>query len=411
MDFNFEHLETLIAKKDVTAIKSYMKKHNLKLNGNKIISADKKEHQHMVQYWDHRQYVRKIMLNSLYGALLNPNFRFYDPRIGQSVTLTGRCITKHMSAKTNQMIEGTYDYKGASIIYNDTDSVYFSAVPVMKDNPDFADFDWSKDNVVALYDAIAAEVNESFPQYMMSNFNCPQERAEIIAGGRELIASNGMFIKKKRYALLIYDDEGDRLDLDPKYSELGGKIKAMGLDTKRTDTPKPVQNFLQSILELVLSGKTEQEVLDYIIEFREQFRNWDAWDMGTPKGVRGISEYEEKMRVTKGKLTVPGHVRASINYNKLRELNKDYESLAISDGNKIVVCKLKPNALGMTSIAYPVDEARLPSWFKECSFDTGAMEDGMIDRKLENLIGVLKWDLKSTKNDTNFNLLFAPKKK
>ena len=46
-----------------------------------------------IDYWDKRQLVRKILLNSAYGALLNEHCRFYDKRIGQSTTLTGRSIT------------------------------------------------------------------------------------------------------------------------------------------------------------------------------------------------------------------------------------------------------------------------------------------------------------------------------
>ena len=33
-------------------------------------------------YWDKRQLVKKINLNSLYGALLNPGSRFNDPMHG-----------------------------------------------------------------------------------------------------------------------------------------------------------------------------------------------------------------------------------------------------------------------------------------------------------------------------------------
>ena len=31
-----------------------------------------------VEYWDKRQLVKKINLNSLYGAILNPGCRFFD---------------------------------------------------------------------------------------------------------------------------------------------------------------------------------------------------------------------------------------------------------------------------------------------------------------------------------------------
>jgi len=74
------------------------------------------------EYWDKRQLVKKINLNALYGALLNEGCRFSDKRIGQSTTLTGRQIVKHMSAKTNEFITGKYDHLGASLIYGDTDS-------------------------------------------------------------------------------------------------------------------------------------------------------------------------------------------------------------------------------------------------------------------------------------------------
>jgi len=73
-------------------------------------------------FWDKRQLVKKINLNSLYGAILNPGCRFFDKRIGQSTTLTGRQIVKHMSAEVNKTITGEYDHVGKAVIYGDTDS-------------------------------------------------------------------------------------------------------------------------------------------------------------------------------------------------------------------------------------------------------------------------------------------------
>ena len=72
------------------------------------------------EYWDKRQLVKKINLNSLYGAILNPGCRFFDQRIGQSTTLTGRQIAKHMAAKVNEIITGEYDHVGKAIIYGDS---------------------------------------------------------------------------------------------------------------------------------------------------------------------------------------------------------------------------------------------------------------------------------------------------
>ena len=88
------------------------------------IDANDKE---QIGFWDKRQLVKKINLNSLYGALLNPGSRFFDMRIGQSTTLCGRSIVKHMASKVNEFIAGKYDHVGDGIIYGDTDSCYFSA--------------------------------------------------------------------------------------------------------------------------------------------------------------------------------------------------------------------------------------------------------------------------------------------
>jgi len=71
------------------------------------------------------------------------------------------------------------------------------------------------------------------------------------------------------------------------------------------------------------------------------------------------------------------------------------------------VCKLKPNPLKMDSVAYPFDEPHLPGWYKELPFNNELMEETIIDKKVSNLIGVLKWDLSETREDTSFNDLFS----
>jgi len=75
------------------------------------------------EYWDKRQMVKKINLNSLYGAILNPGCRFFDKRIGQSTTLCGRSITQHMTQEINSILDNDKNHLGRSVIYNDTDSV------------------------------------------------------------------------------------------------------------------------------------------------------------------------------------------------------------------------------------------------------------------------------------------------
>jgi DNA polymerase elongation subunit (family B) len=353
------------------------------------------------EYWDKRQLVKKINLNSLYGAILNPGCRFFDKRIGQSTTLTGRQIVKHMAGKVNEIVTGDYDYRGKAIIYGDTDSCYFSAYKTLQKEIDKGSIPWTKETVIQLYDQIADEVNNTFPQFMLDAFHCPKTRGEVIKAGREIVASKGLFITKKRYAVLYYDKEGKRTDVDGK----PGKIKAMGLDLKRSDTPEFIQNFLSDVLEKVLTGTTEQEVLDHITEFRTNFKARPGWEKGSPKRANNVSAYRGKEEKA-GKTNMPGHVRASLNWNTLKRMYDDKYSMNITDGQKVIVCKLKANPLEYTSVAYPVDELRLPKWFQDLPFDHEEMEQTIIDNKLDNLIGVLNWDVKSTEEKNTFNKLF-----
>jgi DNA polymerase elongation subunit (family B) len=354
-----------------------------------------------IEYWDKRQLVKKINLNSLYGAILNPGCRFFDKRIGQSTTLTGRQIVKHMSAEVNNCITGEYDHVGKAVIYGDTDSVYFSAWPVLKDDVEAGRLEWTTEKAIALYDQVCEQANTTFEKFMAKAFHCPKTRADVIAAGREIVASSGLYITKKRYAALVIDNEGFRTDVDGK----PGKVKAMGLDLRRSDTPVFMQEFLSEILLMVLTDVPQKEVLDRITEFRKEFSERPGWEKGSPKRANKIGHYQ-RLEQKQGKANMPGHVRASINWNTLKRMNGDKYSQEIVDGMKVIVCKLKANPLAYTSVAYPTDELRIPEWFKELPFDDAAMAETIIDNKLDNLIGVLDYPLEDTKQHTTFNSLF-----
>lgn len=366
------------------------------------------------EYWDKRQLVRKINLNSLYGGLLNEHCRFFDQRLGQSTTLTGRSITRHMAAKANELFTGEYNETGQSVIYGDTDSVYFSAYPVFKDQIESGEIKWNKEKVIELYDRVGDMINETFPDFMADTFNVPRERSTgVIAAGREIVATTGLFIKKKRYAAMVYDSEGERKDVNGK----PGKMKAMGLDLRRADTPKFVQEFLSKTLEMVLTGHTQEQCIEYIKQFKEQFSNMNPWEKGAPKGVNGLFKYIRKIeerteavsrRRAPPKLSIPGHIQASINWNQMCDRYNDLHRVRITDGSKVIVCYLKQNDFNFTSIAYPVNETHLPEWFTSLPFDETVMLEKGVDQKVENMIGVLKWDLsKTNKQSEHFESFFS----
>lgn len=291
------------------------------------------------------------------------------------------------------------------ILVHNTDSVYFSAVPAL---PEGSELDL--ESAVELYDHVSDTVSDTFPQMLKDSFNVPISAGKVMKAGREVVGRAGLFITKKRYAIKCLDIEG--------WQPEGGKLKIMGMDVKRSDTPEFIQDFLEEILDNALSNVSEDDVIAKIREFKKNFQDLPAWQKGMPKRVNNLTPYTEKYERIKGisgddplelkkssKLTskleelkkennmIPGHVSASIHWNYLKKMNGDNYSMGITDGMKVIVCRLKSNPLGYTNIAYPTDELHLPEWFKELPFDEELMEESVLNKKIENVLGAMGWDL------------------
>ena len=349
-------------------------------------------------YWDKQQHVKKILLNSCYGGLLNQYFFMYDQRIGQSVTLSGRSVTKHMDCKTNEIITGEYSYVGDALVAGDTDSVYFTV-----DNT--LDRELTEDEYVELYDSIADQVDQSFSEFMKRQFNVTQYSSEIIRCEREIVARSAYFVTKKRYAALVVDKEGERItagNQEPNY-------KIMGLEIRRADTPKFIQNFLKATLKDILKEESKEFIQENVNKFKNYLFQIEPWMLGSPSQVNNLTFYMQKeeeylnSRLKKRKITkptIPGHVRASMNWNRLIDTLNDKNTQKITDGQRIITCKLKNNDYNIQSIAYPLDaEGELPEWFKTLPFDKNAMIEVVFVKKLTNLIRPLGWNLSSLFNN------------
>ena len=340
-------------------------------------------------YYDMIQLVMKIFLNSTYGALLNAFCRFYDPRLGKSVTLTGRLITKHMIRKASECATGEYDFDRRAIIYGDTDSAYCTLDWYMGHH----DIDKTVENAVAIADAMGEEINDSFPAFMDSECLCGLERGAIIQAGREVVGRRGLFKDaKKRYAIHVVDNEGFSAD----------KLKIMGMEVRRSDTPRFIQEFLSGVIEdVVKHNKSHEEVYEKVQEFRDTFRAMDPWQRGTPCRVsnlktssRLLTNYE--MAVADGHFVKKPHVHwtvvAANNTNALMQQHDEHRWDFIRDGDKCEVLYLLPNPTGLKSVAIKVGENYVPDWFKELPFDDTRHEQKLIDKKLENVVGsILDW--------------------
>jgi hypothetical protein len=193
---------------------------------------------------------------------------------------------------------------------------------------------------------------------------CHVSMGEVIRGGREIVASKGLFITKKRYAVMYYDKENKRVDTHGE----PGKVKAMGLDLKRSDTPKVIQDFLSEILNDVLTGATREQIIEKIREFKYVFKERPGWEKGSPKRVNNLTKYaKEEERL--GKANMPGHVRAAINWNNYVDELRQVQH-ADCGWHEDHCVQVKIQSPGLDVIGYPTDETNLPAGSGNCPLTT-----------------------------------------
>lgn len=366
-----------------------------------VKNTDKEEYKRLIElskYWNRIQHVLKILLNSVYGSLLNEYFKFGDERFGQSTTLSGRVVTKHQCSEAGRIVSGTYGFT-EDVLASDTDSTYVTIsklVASIKREDEIVDGKTItfEDRVVALADDIGRMINESYPNKMAERFFVTPERGSLIKAGREIVADRGLFKNaKKRYALSVIDKEGIR-ERD---------LKIMGMDTQRSDTPKWVQEFLKDcIREIVADGKDNHRLLQMISEFKEIARQRKPWTWGRPGRVSKLTIGSSlRKRFEEGKIPNPKlhyFVTASDNTNRLIEHHDERIMDRIRDGDKVEVIDLlkdpNRNPHGFKQVAIPVGIQNVPDWIKKLPFDIQTMEEKLIDQKIENTFGVLGWNLK-----------------
>lgn len=343
-------------------------------------------------YYDKLQYVYKIKLNSAYGAFLNLYFRFFDERFGNSTTATGRLILQHQARKVSELLDGNYDfdlplseetfnqnpdlYRQSSVIYCDTDSVYFKTHAT------------NEKQAVKIADYIGEKVNESFPEFMRTMFLCNPGFDDRIKSGRELVADRGIFVDKKRYVLHVVDVEGHKTD----------KMKVMGLELKKTTLPKPIAKKLSMFIERLLKGETWEQISKDVVKFKDELMETDdIMLLGLPKGIKGIEEYERKYKLDP-QTRLPGHVAAGIFWNEQINQHNDKESLLITSNMKIKVFYLTKTTGRFKSIAVPTDTERLPEWFMQhfAKFiDREAQIQRLIDDPLQHIFDAINKEVPS----------------
>ncbi len=355
------------------------------------------------EFYNMVQNAKKLFLNSTYGAYLNRFFRFYDPRCGRSVTLSGRVVDKHMCRKACELLIGEYDFNRDVLLGGDTDSTYISFDSYLNREG----LDKTLENVTTVADRVGDQINESFVSYLSEQFLVPPERCKIVQVKRETVFDRAIFKdKKKRYAMHVLDKEGKSIPKGHK-----DELKIVGMETRRSDTPKIMQDFLQECLRWVLVEGYEEEDLRAVVDgFRGEFRKLPSWKQGSPVRVRNLHASNESLEkydkalddqdFSAEKPLIYYAVTAAKNTNILMKRFKEQRWELLKDGDKVDFLYLQPgNEYRMDAVAVRSGEEWVPDWFKNLPFDNRAHEIKLIDKKLDNTFGGLNWDFSARDHD------------
>ena len=349
-------------------------------------SGDKEKY----AFYKKRQLVQKILLNSLYGVLGLPAFRFYDVDNAEAVTLTGQTVIKSTADMANIKYNKELGTKGEDFnIYIDTDSVFFSAVPIL--NHRHKDWKNDDDKEIALkVDAIAGETQDFLNNFYdvlsekVFNVDKSKHRFQI---KKEFVSRSGIWIAKKRYAQWIIAENGiptDRLDVK-------------GLDVVRSSYPAQFRKFMSGVLIDILRGDTEEQLTDKIYDFKKSLSTMEVTSIAKNSAVKELSKYlpkkKEQTAMFQFKSATPAHVKAAIAYNQLLThygVQNQYEPM--KDGDKIKWVYLKQNpfgldAVGMNGYNDPKEIVDLVTTY----IDYDKIFERELLKKLEDFYGALGW--------------------
>lgn len=286
---------------------------------------------------ENHQIAVKILLNSLYGALGNAYFRYFDLRVAEGVTLSGQLAIRWAEKAVNGMLNDFLQTKGVDyVIAIDTDSVYVSMADVVKKfNP--------KNPVKFLDEFCAKMVEPTFGKAyddLSKIMKCPTNRMGM---KREAISDRGIWVAKKCYILNVHNNEG------VQYKE--PKIKIMGIAAVKSSTPEVCRDEMEDMFRVIIR-EGQAAAQKKISDFRERFDKMSAEDIAFPRGVSDVKSYAAASTIySKGS---PIHVRASLLFNhhvKRNGLDSKYE--LINNGEKIKYLHLKlPNPINENVIGF-----------------------------------------------------------
>ena len=317
----------------------------------KETDANKKyELKKKIARYDNLQLAKKVSLNSAYGAMGSQYFRFYDLRLALGVTSAGQLSIRWIEEKINKYMNDLLKTNGVDyVIASDTDSIYLRL-------GELVDKVYSKktdvNQLISFMDRVCEDkiqpyIDKSY-QELATYVNAYSQKMQM---KREGLSNKGIWTAKKRYILNVYNNEG------VQYAE--PQMKVMGLEMVKSSTPSSIRDKMKQVIKLMVTG-TEDDVQEFIADFRKEFRTLPIEEISFPRSVNGLKTYTDKAQIyTKG---TPIHVKGALLYNYLlnkHNLTNKYPK--VQEGEKLKFTYLiQPNPINDTVISYPT---RLPTEF------------------------------------------------
>lgn len=354
-------------------------------------------------FYNRRQLRQKIFLNSVYGTLGLPVFRFYDRDNAEAVTISGQMIIKSAEQLVNRIYTKKYQEVGKTpkepdfVKYIDTDSVYVSSVPLAECEPTYPE-DMQKFTIDTVT-YLASQINEFYQLMVPKVFNVAPERNRIKIVG-DVVAKKAMWVAKKRYAMLKVYDMETLSEVKDKKGNLG-KIEVKGIDTVRSSFPAAFRKIASEVLDMLLRGKPKAEIDEKILSFEESLDSIPIADVAKTTSVKFVSQKGDKNYNPGGRKpfcfekATPVGVKAALAYNdflRMWKLDKTVEP--IHHGQKVKWIYVMSNGYGVESLAFKGDDADIDQIMDIITqyVDRKAMYEAELKSKLMEFYEVMKWD-------------------